>query len=99
MSKKIAAVGNAMKIIPRTRVSKPRVTKLNRLDALMWRQEGATIEQLGKALEWQMHSVRRAVAGWLKKKGITVTSEQQKSGPRPQRRHQASRCDTDPARQ
>jgi hypothetical protein len=43
---------------------------------------GATIEQLGKSLGWQSHSVRGAIAGSLKKKGIAVTSEKPDGGER-----------------
>jgi hypothetical protein len=43
---------------------------------------GATIEQLGKSLGWQSHSVRGAIAGSLRKKGITVTSEKPEGGER-----------------
>jgi hypothetical protein len=55
--------------------SKPaKMTKLARLEAMLRRPAGATIEQLGKALDWQSHSVRGAIAGALKKKGCVVTS-------------------------
>ena len=43
---------------------------------------GATIEQLGKSLGWQSHSVRGAIAGSLKKKGIAVTSDRPEGGER-----------------
>ena len=51
-----------------------KMTKLAKLEAMLRRPDGATIEQLGKALDWQPHSVRGAIAGALKKKGCTVTS-------------------------
>jgi hypothetical protein len=60
--------------------SKPKLTKLSRLEAMLRKPEGATIEQLGKALGWQRHSVRGAVAGSLKRKGIAVVSEQGEGG-------------------
>jgi hypothetical protein len=38
--------------------------------------EGATIGQIAKALDWQLHSVRGAISGSLKKKqGLTVVAE------------------------
>ena len=43
---------------------------------------GATIEQLGKSLGWQSHSVRGAITGSLKKNGIAVTSEKPEGGER-----------------
>ena len=57
-----------------------KTTKLARLEAMLRRSDGATIEQLGKALDWQPHSVRGAIAGSLKRKGIAVVSEQGESG-------------------
>ena len=55
--------------------SKPaKMTKLARLEVMLRRPDGATIEQLSKALDWQLHSVRGAIAGALKKKGCAVTN-------------------------
>jgi hypothetical protein len=55
--------------------SKPaKTTKLAKLESMLRRPDGATIEQLGKALDWQYHSVRGAIAGALKKKGCVVTN-------------------------
>ena len=79
MSKKTAAVG-APKTALRSKESKPKVTKLSRLEAMLRRPAGATIEQLTKALDWQTHSVRGAIAGSLKKKGIKVSSERPENG-------------------
>jgi hypothetical protein len=43
--------------------------------ALLRRKEGATLEQMMKATDWQAHSVRGAMSGALKKKrGLTITS-------------------------
>jgi hypothetical protein len=74
----VGAVG--AKTSPGKKESKPKLTKLSRLEAMLRKPEGATIEQLGKALEWQKHSVRGAIAGSLKRKGIVVASEQGESG-------------------
>lgn len=52
-----------------------KVTKLAKLEAMLRRPEGATIEQIRKALAWQAHSVRGAIAGALKKKGCVVSNE------------------------
>jgi hypothetical protein len=61
---------------------KPR-TKLGQLEAMLRRPDGATIEQLSKSLSWQIHSVRGAMSGALKKKhGLTVTSEKKDDGKR-----------------
>lgn len=51
-------------------------SKQARLVAMLKRPEGASIEEIVKAFEWQPHTVRGAIAGALKKKlGLTVTSE------------------------
>lgn len=50
-------------------------TKLQRLEAMLRRPEGATITQLSKALDWQAHSIRGAMSGALKKKqGLAITA-------------------------
>lgn len=56
-------------------------SKLAQLEALLRRPDGATIAQLVKSLEWQAHSVRGAMSGYLKKKRslkITATKEEGK---------------------
>ena len=51
-------------------------TKLGQLEGMLRRTEGATIAQIAKALDWQLHSVRGAISGSLKKKhGLTVVAE------------------------
>ena len=46
------------------------------LVTLLKRPEGATVEQLSKATGWQIHSVRGAMAGTLKKRfGFVISSE------------------------
>jgi Protein of unknown function (DUF3489) len=58
-------------------------TKLGRLEGMLRRTEGATIAQIAKALDWQMHSVRGAISGSLKKKqGLTVVAEKAADGER-----------------
>ena len=62
--------------------SKPK-TKLAQLEAMLRRPDGATVEQISKSLAWQMHSVRGAMSGALKKKqGLTITSEKTDNGRR-----------------
>ena len=78
---------------PITRVAKARTqptqtvaipkTKLGRLEGMLRRPEGATIGQIAKALDWQLHSVRGAISGSLKKKqGLTVVAEKAADGER-----------------
>ena len=58
-------------------------TKLAQLEAMLRRPDGATVEQISKSLAWQVHSVRGAMSGALKKKqGLTITSERSVDGRR-----------------
>jgi len=58
-------------------------TKLGQLEGLLRSTEGATIAQIAKALNWQLHSVRGAISGSLKKKqGLTVVAEKAADGER-----------------
>ena len=50
-------------------------TKLEQLELLLRRPEGATLAQMVETLAWQAHSVRGAMSGVLKKKrGLKVTA-------------------------
>jgi Protein of unknown function (DUF3489) len=58
-------------------------TKLGQLEGMLRRTEGATIAQIAKALDWQLHSVRGTISGSLKKKqGLTVVGEKAADGER-----------------
>jgi hypothetical protein len=58
-------------------------TKLARLEAMLRRPDGATIEQISKLLNWQTHSVRGAMSGALKKKQrLNIISEKMEDGRR-----------------
>ena len=50
-------------------------TKLDHLAALLERREGATLAEMMSATGWQPHSVRGALAGSLKRRGLVITSE------------------------
>lgn len=50
-------------------------SKLDTLVALLRQPTGATIQELAIATHWQTHSVRGALAGALKKKGHSISSE------------------------
>lgn len=56
---------------------KPRTdSKQAKLIEMLKQPEGATIAEIVKALDWQPHTVRGAIAGALKKKlGLMVESE------------------------
>lgn len=50
-------------------------SKLDQVEALLLAPAGASIAELMHATGWQQHSVRGAIAGALKKRGLTITSE------------------------
>ena len=51
-------------------------SKQSKLIEMLKRPEGVTIAEVVKALQWQAHTVRGAIAGALKKKlGLEVESE------------------------
>ncbi|WP_425067758.1 DUF3489 domain-containing protein [Reyranella sp.] len=51
-------------------------SKQSQLIAMLKRPEGATIDEMVKALTWQSHTIRGAMSGALKKKlGLKVDSE------------------------
>ncbi|MEZ5687479.1 MAG: DUF3489 domain-containing protein [Caenibius sp.] len=54
-------------------MSKP--TRLDQLQELIARESGATIDEMCQATGWQQHSVRGALAGALKKRGLQIRSE------------------------
>lgn len=50
-------------------------TRLAQLEGLLIRKDGASIAEMMEATGWQSHSVRGAVAGALKKRGLTIISD------------------------
>lgn len=52
-----------------------RPTKLDQVQALLLAPAGATIAELMDATGWEQHSVRGAIAGALKKRGLSVASD------------------------
>lgn len=53
----------------------PKPSKLDQLEAMLRRPGGATLAQMQATTSWQKHSVRGAIAGALKKRGLAITSE------------------------
>ena len=77
-SKKAAHTKGAAKPKAATKAtSTPRAeSKQSQLIAMLKQPDGATIVEIAKALDWQPHTVRGAIAGALKKKlGLNVESE------------------------
>jgi hypothetical protein len=50
-------------------------SRLDQLQALLAAEAGASIADMMAATGWQGHSVRGAMAGALKKRGLVITSE------------------------
>ena len=64
---------------PRTREN----SKQAQVIAMLKRPEGATIQQICAATDWQAHTVRGTFAGAFKKKlGLTITSDKVEGGER-----------------
>ncbi len=65
-------------VITATPPTTPRTTgapsKLDQITALLLRAEGVSVPAMMSATGWQAHSVRGAMAGALKKRGLIVTS-------------------------
>ena len=56
-------------------------SKQARVIGLLQRPEGATIDEIASAMEWQRHTVRGLISGGLKKKlGLHVVSERTDRG-------------------
>lgn len=50
-------------------------SKLDQIEELLRRECGASIAEMVAATGWQQHSVRGAMAGALKKRGLSITSQ------------------------
>jgi len=58
-------------------------SKQAQMIAMLKRPEGATIQQICQATQWQSHTVRGSMAGALKKKlGLAITSKKPEGGER-----------------
>ncbi|MEO1922775.1 MAG: DUF3489 domain-containing protein [Sphingomonadaceae bacterium] len=56
-------------------MSQAKPTKLDQLEKMIRRKNGASIAEMAKTTGWQTHSVRGALAGALKKRGLAISSE------------------------
>jgi hypothetical protein len=50
-------------------------SRLDQLEQLLIREGGASVAEMVEATGWQQHSVRGAMAGVLKKRGLVIASE------------------------
>ncbi len=62
-AKKIARINSAGVLKMKMETQKP--TRLDQLEALLMRPDGATIAKMSEATGWQAHSIRGAMAGAL----------------------------------
>lgn len=53
-------------------------SKVDQLISLLRGPKGVTVNQLAETLGWQKHSVRGAMSGALKKRGLAVASDKTK---------------------
>lgn len=85
-AKEIAMAKSRKQTIRKPRAAKARTTerksstraesKQAKLIEMLKRTQGATIDEIATAFDWQKHTVRGAIAGALKKKlGLDVKSE------------------------
>ena len=75
MARQPQAVSTADPTASTTAPSTAAPTRLDQLQALLTRAEGASITEMTEATGWQKHSVRGAMAGALKKRGLVITSD------------------------
>ncbi|WP_108861218.1 DUF3489 domain-containing protein [Ruegeria sp. Alg231-54] len=62
-------------------MTKPKQTKIAKVQGMLERPSGATVETLCKATGWQAHSVRAALTGLRKAgHGIERTDNERKTG-------------------
>jgi hypothetical protein len=60
---------------PRAEPANKPPSKLDQVEALLRAGTGASIAEIMAATGWQQHSVRGAMAGALKKRGLEITSD------------------------
>lgn len=64
----------AKSVAQQRKQAQPRNTKMAKLITLLRRKEGATIDQIARALGWQRHTVHGVISGTVRKRlGIKVT--------------------------
>lgn len=75
--------GKTTKSAPRVKTSQPKTSKQDQVLAMLRRANGASIDEIVEATDWQPHSVRGFLAGAVKRRlGIDVISEKGEEGVR-----------------
>ena len=74
---KIDTTATASEATPAAKPAKSQkpTSKLDTLEKLLRRKNGASIAEMMRATGWQQHSVRGALAGAMKKRGHTIASD------------------------
>jgi hypothetical protein len=72
--KKPAGAGKANTFRKEAKAKTAKPSRLNQLQQLITRESGASIAEMVDATGWQPHSVRGAMAGALRKRGLAITS-------------------------
>jgi len=70
-----AKAGKAKATMAKSAPKARKPSRLDQLQQLITRNGGASIAEMVETTGWQQHSVRGAMAGALKKRGLAISSE------------------------
>jgi hypothetical protein len=83
LKRKAMQIGTAKTPVMAEEPTGERVTKQERMLALLSQPDGASIQEMMQATNWQQHSVRGFLAGTVKRKlGFSLTSSKPEDGVR-----------------
>jgi len=74
-----ASPSKSKKNRPKHMATARRQTKASKVEALLTRKSGVTLEQMCEATNWQAHSCRAFISG-LRKKGLDIVRKTGKAG-------------------